>query len=86
MPVELEKAQIMFKLTRKGNWGNCYDRLEHFKRFTSLDQSVKDLSKIGWLLIHKKEKFIGISLNPQFKKGIIAFIEKEMPYLKGNLK
>ena len=83
MPVELEKAQIMFKLTRKGNWGNCYDRLGHFKRFTSLDQSVKDLSKIGWLLIHKKEKFIGISLNPQFKKGIIAFIEKEMPHLKG---
>ena len=83
MPVELEKAQIMFKLTRKGNWGNCYDRLEHFKRFASLDQSVKELSKIGWLLMHKKGKFIGISLNPQFKKGIIEFIEKEMPHLKG---
>ncbi len=86
MPADSEKAQIMFKLTRKGNWGSCYDRLEHFKRFASLDQSVKEISRIGWLLIHKKGKFTGISLNPQFKKEIIEFIEKEMPHLKGVIK
>ena len=42
-----EKAQILFKLTRKHNWGAKYDRLEHFKRFAHLDASVKDLANMG---------------------------------------
>jgi hypothetical protein len=83
MPVELEKAQIMFKLTRKCNWGACYDRLEHFKRFQNIDIIIKDLQKKDWIIIHKKPKYTALSLNPKYKKEIIEFIEKEMPHLKG---
>ena len=82
---DLEKAQIMFKLIRKKNWGARYDRTEHFKRFSSLNRTIRELSKINWMLIHKKSQFTGISLNTQFKKEIIGFIEREMPYLKGTL-
>ena len=83
MPNELEKAQIMFKLARKNNWGACYDRLEHFKRFENLKDVVKELSSMGWLIIHKKPKFVGISLNTKFKKEIVEFIELLMPHFKG---
>jgi len=81
--LDLEKAQIMFKLTRKNNWNNRYDRLEHFKRFSNLEKAVKDLSNIGWVIIHKKGKFTAISLNTKYKREIIGFIEKEMPCLGG---
>ena len=84
--LDLEKAQIMFKLARKDNWGNHYDRLEHFKRFQNLDEIIKDLSKTGWIIVHKKAKFMGISLNSQYKKEIVEFIETQMPYLKGVIK
>jgi len=86
MPINLEKAQVMFKLTRKGNWGACYDRTEHFKRFQNLDNIIKELQKKDWLIIHKKSKYIALSLNSKHKKEIIEFIEKEMPYLKGVIK
>lgn len=85
MLTDLEKAQIIFKLTRKDNWGACYDRLEHFKRFQNLHEAVKELSKIGWIMIHKKAKFTGISLDTRYKKEIIEFIEKEMSHLEGLL-
>ena len=86
MQKELEKAQIMFKLARKGNWGNSYDRLEHFKRFTNLTDIIKELSKIGWVIIHKKVNFTGISLNTEHKKEIVEFIGIQMPYIKGAIK
>ncbi len=86
MHLGLEKAQVMFKLARKNNWGNCYDRLEHFKRFSNLKQILKELSQINWLITHKKSNFTGISLNTERKKEIIDFIEKQMPYLKGTLR
>lgn len=82
----LEKAQIMFKLARKGNWGNSYDRLEHFKRFARLKDAIKELSRIGWIIIHKKANFTGISLKTEQKKEIIEFIETQMPCLKGKIK
>lgn len=81
--IELEKAQVMYKLARKHNWCGSYDRLEHFKRFSNLKGIAKELSKIGWIIVHKKANFTGISLNPQYKKEIIEFIETKMPYLKG---
>ena len=84
--VDLEKAQIMFKLMRKNNWGACYDRTEHFKRFQNLDEIIKDLSKISWMIVHKKPQYTGLSLNTEFKKEIIEFIETQMPYLKGMLR
>ena len=87
MPSDLEKAQLMSVLARsKGNWGEKYDRLEHFKRFQNLKEIIKELSKIGWILVHPKGEFTGISLNTQFKREIIEFIEKEMPHLKGIIK
>ena len=86
MPLNLEKAQIMFKLTRKNNWNNCYDRLEHFKRFQNLNEIVKELSKSGWIIIHKKPQYTAISLNTNFKREIVEFIENHMSHLKGVIK
>ncbi len=83
MPKELEKAQIMFKLARKNNWGACYDRLEHFKRFQNLKDCIKELSSAGWIIIHNKPKFTGISLDTRFKRQITFFIEAQMPHMKG---
>ena len=79
-----EKAQLMFKLAySKKNWGEKYDRLEHFKRFSNLKQIVKELENLGWLIVKKKTNYTGISLNPKFKKEIIQFIEKQMPEVRG---
>ena len=87
MASDLEKAQLMSVLARsKGNWGDKYDRTEHFKRFQNLKEIIKELSKQGWLIVHNKPNFTGISLNTQFKREIIEFIEKEMPHLKGIIK
>jgi len=86
MDLNLEKAQIMFKLIRKDNWNACYDRLEHFKRFQNLDSCIKDLSKINWLILHYKPNYIAISLNTKYKKEIIEFIEIGMPHIKGWIK
>ncbi len=78
-----EKAQLLFKLARKNNWGHKYDRLEHFKRFQQLQRLVKELSAIGWILVYKKPSFTGIALNTEHKNEIVAFIEEKMPHLKG---
>ncbi len=82
--MDKEKAKLMFKLAfSKKNWGEKYDRLEHLKRFQDLKQIVKELSKKGWILIHNKPKYTGISLNTNYKKEIIEFIELQMPEVKG---
>ena len=83
MSENLEKAQVMFKLARKNNWNACYDRLEHFKRFENLKDIVKELTNLGWLIVHKKPAFTGIALNTQFKKQIIEFVEKHIPAVRG---
>jgi hypothetical protein len=80
---DLEEAQIMFKLARKDNLGAKYDRTEHFKRFQNLDSAIKELSKTGWILIHSKPAFVGLSLDTGFKKEIIEFIETNMPEVRG---
>ena len=79
-----EKARLMFKLAySKKNWGNKYDRLEHYKRFPNLKQIVKELENVGWLIVKKKPNYTGISLETKYKKEIIEFIEKYLPNLKG---
>jgi len=83
MSLDLEKARVMFKLIRKNNWGAKYDRLEHFKRFPNLDRIVKELSEKGWIIVYKKPKFVGISLDTRYKSNIKEFTEKYMSYLKG---
>ena len=77
IPRELIKAEIMLKLTKKNNWGACYDRLENFKRFPDLKKIIKELGKEEWLIIHNKSKYIGISLNTKYKKEIAEFIIKQ---------
>jgi len=84
--MELEEAQIMFKLTAKNNWGEKYDRLEHFKRFPNLKKCIKKLSQTNWITIKHKPDYIGISLNPHHKKVIIEFIETQIPHLNGYIK
>ncbi len=85
--MEKEKAKLMFKLAfSKKNWGAKYDRLEHFRRFQNLDKIIKELNKMGWLLIKKKPNYTGISLNTKYKKEIIEFIEEQLPDLKKMLK
>lgn len=87
MSIEKKKAQLMFVLARsKGNWGGKYDRIEHFKRFQNLKEIIKDLSKMGWLIVYNKPNYTAISLNTKFKKEIIEFIENEMPELRGVIK
>ena len=77
--LEKEKAEIMFKLARKENWGGKYDRTEHFKRFQNLNGIIKELSKLQCILLYKKQNFTGISLNPEFKKEIREFILLHIP-------
>jgi hypothetical protein len=87
MSLDLEKAQLMSVLARgKGNWGGKYDRTEHLKRFPNLNQIIKELSNTGWIIVYNKPKYCAISLNTKFKREIIEFIEKEMPYIKGMIK
>jgi hypothetical protein len=82
--MEVEKARLMFKLAyTKKNWGAKYDRLEHFKRFPNLKAIVKELGNKGWLIVHKKPNYIGISLNTRYKPEIIEFIEKNIPDARG---
>ena len=87
MVSDLEKAQFMSILARgKGNWGGKYDRTEHFKRFQNLNEIIKELSKVGWVIVHNKPKYIGISLNTEYKQKIMGFIEMNLPELKGMIK
>ena len=87
MSFDLDKARLMSALARgKANWGASYDRMEHFKRFQNLKDIVKDLSRKGWIIIHKKPSFEAISLNSKYKKEIIEFIEEQIPDLKGIIK
>ena len=72
---EKETAKVLLKLARKNNWNNSYDRTEHFKWFPNLDKILKELTKSGWLILHRKPKFLGISLNSQYKEEITKFIE-----------
>ena len=84
MASDLEKAQLMLVLTRsKGNWEAKYDRIEHFKKFQNLKEIIKELSKKGWLIVHTKPKFTGLSLDTRFKKEIIEFIESNIPHIRG---
>ncbi len=87
MNLDLDKARLMSALARgKANWGAAYDRMEHFKRFQNLKEIIRELSKKEWIIIHKKQNFEAISLNPRYKKEIIEFIEEQIPELKGVVK
>ena len=87
MSLEIEKAKLMYKLAvAKRNWGAKYDRVEHYKRFPNLSQIIKELVRSNWLILHKKPRYVAISINPKCKKEIIEFIEFHLPEIKGNIK
>ena len=79
MPLNLEKAKLMYKLAvSKRNWGAKYDRLEHFKRFQNLNKIIKELSIIDWIILHKKQNYKAISLNPKYKKDIYPLVIEQL--------
>ena len=41
------------------------------KRFQNLDKCIKELERIGWILLYKKERFAGLSLNTRFKSMVV---------------
>ena len=87
MASDLDKARFMSALARgKANWGASYDRMEHFKRFQDLKEIIRELSKKGWVIVHKKPGFEAVSLNPSYKKEIIEFVGENIPELRGVLK
>ena len=79
MVSDLEKAKIMLKLVRKGNWNHSYDRREHFKRFQDLDDSIKELHKKGWIIFHKKPKFEAYSLETKYKLKKYLLVKSSHP-------
>ena len=84
MPLDLEKARLMYKLAvSKKNWGRKYDRLEHYKKFPNINKIIKELSKLRWLIIYNKPHYKAISLNTKHKKEIVEFIESKLPEVKG---
>ena len=83
---EEETAKLLLKLARKNNWNNSYDRTEHFKWFPNLDKIIKELSKLGWLILHKKPSYLGISLTTRYKEEIFKFIKKYLPHTREMLK
>jgi len=77
------KADIMYKLMRKGCWGAKYLPLESLVRWLSkkirkngkrVRRLIKELVKEGYLLARKGSKTI--SLNPSLSSEIIEYIER----------
>ncbi|PIN90674.1 hypothetical protein COU57_02705 [Candidatus Pacearchaeota archaeon CG10_big_fil_rev_8_21_14_0_10_32_14] len=86
MNQDLDKAKILLKLLRKGNWNDSYDQSEYFKRFENLDGLIKELKTIGWVILHKKPKFEAYSLSTEHKKEIIDFIEALISEVQGTIR
>ena len=77
------KADIMYKLMRKGCWGAKYLPLESLVHWLSkkikkngkrIRKLIKELVREGYLLAHKGGKTI--SLNPSLGNEIIEYIER----------
>ena len=77
------KADIMYKLMRRGCWGAKYLPLESLVYWLSkkikkngkrIRKLIKELIKEGYLLAHKGGKTI--SLNPSLGNEIIEYIER----------
>jgi hypothetical protein len=75
------KADILYRLIRKHRWGATYfpaDTLINWlskqvkKNGKRVRKCIEDLTKDGYILLHKKGKTI--SLNPFKKKEIIEYI------------
>ena len=79
---EYLKAQLLFKLYRKGKWGGAHTPLRnlfHLMDKVSIKESkkaVKELNNLGWINIKISTGEEHISLNPHKNKEIRDFILK----------
>ena len=53
------------------------------ERFQNLDRCIKELEKAGWILVHKKGRFTGLSSNTNHKTEIRNFIVLHIPEMQG---
>ena len=80
MKNELLKAQLLFKLYRKAIWGGRHTPLRnlfHLAGNIAIKESkkvLKELNKLGWILIKVSTGEEHISLNPHKNKEIKEFI------------
>ncbi len=79
---EYLKAQLLFKLYRKGKWGGAHTpirNLFHLMDKVSIKESkkaVKELNNAGWINVKISTGEEHISLNPHKNKEIRDFILK----------
>jgi len=80
MEDELLKAQLLFKLYRKGIWGGKHTPIKNLFHLVSKiavkesKKSLKELNNAGWILIKISTGEEHISLNPHKNKEIKEFI------------
>ncbi|MFA6023481.1 MAG: hypothetical protein WC781_05320 [Candidatus Pacearchaeota archaeon] len=79
---ELLKAQLLFKLYRKGTWGGKHTPIKnlfHLVDKVSAQESkraLKELNNLSWILIKISTGEEHISLNPHKSKEIKEYILK----------
>ena len=71
IPANTQENQIILIIldcskSMYGNFGNT-------TKFESAKEIIKELANLGWLIVRKKPKFTGISLNTSFKKETRSF-------------
>ncbi len=77
---DLLKAQLLFKLYRKGVWGSKHTPIKnlfHLVDKASIQESkkaLKELNNFGWILIKISTGEEHISLNPHKNKEIKEYI------------
>ena len=80
MSSEELKAQLLFKLYRKGIWGGRHTPIKnlfHIVNKAHLNESkeaTKELNNLGWILIKKSTGEEHINLNPHKKEQIKNYI------------
>jgi len=74
------KAQLLFKLYRRGIWGKKHTPIKNLFHLVSQisvrdsKKAIKDLSNLNWIQLKKSTGEIHISLNPHKKNEIKSFI------------
>ena len=80
MDSELLKAQLLYKLYRRGIWGGKHTPLRNLYHLVDKmsvresEKSVKELNNLGWIHMKKSTGELHISLNSHKKKEIREFI------------
>jgi len=75
-------AELLFKLYRKGIWGNRHASIKNLYHLVSKinikesKKSIKELSNLNWIQLKKSTGEVHISLNSHKKNEIRNFIIK----------